>query len=146
MICKTLRSGVGSGLLVSMLEKLDWFRLTSLMVLLMKKWMGLLLRKNHLLRCWGWFSLLNLIGTLTLSLLPKLPPRKLMPWFVLCSKLVSCICISKISHTIMLGILLPCLGWGFWLLLGIARSAPKTDIQELLHFLHPRLIIKMEPG
>ena len=41
-----------------MLQKLNWFRLTNLMklVLLMWKWMGLLLRKNHLLRCWGWGS------------------------------------------------------------------------------------------
>ena len=31
----------------------------------MWKWMGLFLRKNHLLSCWGWLSLLNWIGTLT---------------------------------------------------------------------------------
>ena len=38
-----------------MLEKLNWFHLTGLitLVLLMWKWMGLLLLKNHLLRCWG---------------------------------------------------------------------------------------------
>ena len=42
-------------------------------------WMGLFLRKNHILRCWGGLSLLNWIGTLTLSLLLKLPPRKLEP-------------------------------------------------------------------
>ena len=47
--------------------------------------MGLFLRKNHILRCWGWLSLLNGIGVLTLSLLLKLPPRKLEPWFVLWS-------------------------------------------------------------
>ena len=51
----------------------------------MWKWMDLLLRKNHLLRCWGWLSLLNWIGALTLSLLINLPPRKLQPWFVLWS-------------------------------------------------------------
>ena len=39
--------------------------------------MGLFLRKNHLLRCWGGPSLLNWIGVLTLSLLLKLPQRKL---------------------------------------------------------------------
>ena len=33
----------------------------------MWKWMGLFLRKNHLLRCLGWLSLLNWIGALTLS-------------------------------------------------------------------------------
>ena len=46
---------------------------------------GLLLRKNYLLRCWGWVSLLNWIGALTLSLLLKRPPRRLEPWFVLWS-------------------------------------------------------------
>ena len=35
------------------------------------------LEENHLLRCWGSPPLLNWIGTLTLSLLLKLSPRKL---------------------------------------------------------------------
>ena len=63
----------GSGLLISMLEKLNWFHLTGpiTLVLLMWKWMGLFLRKNHLSRCWGWLSLLNWIGALTLYLLLK---------------------------------------------------------------------------
>ena len=47
------------------------------LVLLMWKWMGLFLSKNHLWRCWGWPSLLNWIGTLTLSLLLKLPPTSM---------------------------------------------------------------------
>ena len=38
--------------------------------------MGLFLRKNHFSRCWGWLSLLNWIGDLTLSLLLNLPPGK----------------------------------------------------------------------
>ena len=67
-----------------MLEKLNCFHLTGLItpVLLMWKWMGLFLRNGHLLRCWGWLSFLNWIGALTLSLLLKLPPRKLEPWIV----------------------------------------------------------------
>ena len=79
LICETLWTGVRSGLLISMLGKLSWFHLTGLitMVLLMWKWVGLFLRKNHLLRCWGRPALLNWIGVLTLSLLLKLPPRKL---------------------------------------------------------------------
>ena len=70
-----------------MLEKLNEFRLTSLktLVLLMCKLMDLFFRKNHLLRCWGWLSLVNWIGAHTLSLLLKLPPRKLESWFVLWS-------------------------------------------------------------
>ena len=61
LIYKKLWTGVRSGLLISMLEKRSWFRLTGLitMVLLMRKWMGLFLSKNHLLGCWVWPSLLN---------------------------------------------------------------------------------------
>ena len=55
LIYKALWTGVKSGLLISMLGKLSWFRFTGLitMVLLMSKWMGLFLRKNNLLRCWS---------------------------------------------------------------------------------------------
>ena len=77
----------GIGLLISLLEKSNWFHLTGLiaLVLLLWKWMGLALRKNHLLRCWDWLSLPNWIGALTLSLSLKVPPTKLEPWFVLWS-------------------------------------------------------------
>ena len=77
-IYETLLTGARNSLLILMLGKLSWFHLTSLitMVLLMWKWMGWFLRKNNCLRCWGWPSLLNCIGALTLSLLLKLPPRK----------------------------------------------------------------------
>ena len=83
LIYETLWTGARSGLLISMLGKLNWFRLTGLitLVLLMWNWMGLFLRKNHLLRCWDWPSLLNWIGAVTLSQLLKLPPRKLEPSF-----------------------------------------------------------------
>ena len=42
-------------LVISTLEKLNWFHLTALitMVLLMWKWMGLFWRKNRLWRCWA---------------------------------------------------------------------------------------------
>ena len=47
-IYKTLWTGARSGLLISMLGKLDWLRLTSLitLVLLMWKWMGLFWEKT----------------------------------------------------------------------------------------------------
>ena len=65
--------------------------------------MGLFLRKNHLLRCWSWFSLPNWIETFTLSLLLKVPPKKLEHWFVLWSFfLLSLLSISinlPYSHT-----------------------------------------------
>ena len=71
LIYKTLWTGARSDSSISMLGKLNWFCLTGLitLVLLMWKWMGLFLRKNHILRCWGWPSLLNWIEALTLSLL-----------------------------------------------------------------------------
>ena len=99
LIFDTLWTGEKSGLLISMLVKLNWFRLIALigliaLVLLIWKWMGLFLRKNHLLRCWG-ISLLNWIVALTLSSLWKLPPRKLETWFVLWSfYLLRLLCIS----------------------------------------------------
>ena len=79
LIYKTLWTGVWSGWLISMLGRVSWFRLIGLitLVLLMWKWMDLFSRKNHLLICWGWPSLLNWIGFFTLSLLLKLPPSKL---------------------------------------------------------------------
>ena len=86
---ETLWTGVRSGLLISMLGKLKWFRLTSLvtLILLIWKWMCLFLRKNNLLRCWGWPSLLDWIGALTSNLntacfshwWPFLGARKLAP-------------------------------------------------------------------
>ena len=97
LICETLSTGARSGLLILMLGKLNWFRLIGqiTLVLLLLKWMGLFLKKNYLLRCWGWLSLVNWIGALTLSLLLKRPPRKLEPWFVLWSFfLLRLLCIS----------------------------------------------------
>ena len=82
-------TGVGSGLLISMLGKLNWFLLAGLttLLLLMWKWMVVLLRKNHLLRCWGWISLLNWIGAPFTISIAKNATKKLKPywWLVLWS-------------------------------------------------------------
>ena len=80
-----------------MLEKLNWLHLTSLitLVLLMWKRMCLFFRKNHFLRCWGSLSLLNWIGSFTLSLFLKLLPKKIDAWLVLWSFfLLRLLCIS----------------------------------------------------
>ena len=81
LIYETLWKRARSSLLFSMLGKPNWFRLSGLirLVLLICKWRSLLLRKNNLLRCWGLPSLLNWIEAFRLSLLRKLPPRKLEP-------------------------------------------------------------------
>ena len=44
------------------------------LVLLMSKLVDLVLRRNHLVRCWSCLSLLNWVAALTFSLLLKLPP------------------------------------------------------------------------
>ena len=82
LIYETLWAGAWSGFLISVMEKHNWFNLTGLitLMLLMWKWMGLFLRKNHLLR---------------LSLLLKLPTRTFEPWFILWSLLLlRLLCIS----------------------------------------------------
>ena len=81
LIYETLWTGGRSALLIAMTWKLNWFHLIGLIaqVLLMWKWMDLFLRKNHLLKLCSWCSLWNWIGALTLSLLLKLPPKKLEP-------------------------------------------------------------------
>ena len=55
LIYETLWTGVRSGLLISMLRKLSWFRLTGLttMALLMRKWMGLFLSKKSSFKMLG---------------------------------------------------------------------------------------------
>ena len=110
---KTLWTGTECSFLISMLEKLYLFRLTSLitLVLLMLKWLGLLLSRSHLLRSWGSISVLDSIEVLTLSQWLKLPPRKLEPWFVLSSFFfLSLPCIS---------INIPCdLAWNIFVITG----------------------------
>ena len=106
-------------------EKINKFRLIGqiTLILLMWKWIGLFLRKNNLLRCWGWLSLLNWIEALTLSLLLKLPPRKLEPWFVLWSfLLLRLFCISinlPYSHAwntvVVYGLVLLVTSWNCWI-------------------------------
>ena len=51
---ETLWTGAGSGFLITMLGRLNWFHLTGLrtLVLLIGKWMGLFLGENNLLKCW----------------------------------------------------------------------------------------------
>ena len=84
-IYETRWTGAEGGLLTSVLEKVNLFHLTGLIavVLLMCRWMVPFWKKIHLVRYWGCLSLLSWVGALTLSLLLKLPPRKLEALFVL---------------------------------------------------------------
>ena len=72
-------TGAGSGLLTSMLEKLNLFQFDRYKnyAALDVKMDGSVFEENHLLRCWEYLSFLNWIWARTLSLLLKLPPRKL---------------------------------------------------------------------
>ena len=144
-------TGAGSGLLISMLEKLNYFHLTGLktLVLLMWKWMGLFVRKKHFLRCWGWLSLLNWIGALTLSLLLKLPPRKLEAWLVLWSFfLLSLLCISinlAYGHVwntaVMSGLVLLVATWSCWI--SYRNGYVGMLVLHLLALWNPWLIVEM---
>ena len=51
-------------------EKVNLFRLTNVITLVLFKWklMGLFLKKNHLLRRWGCLFLLNWIGAYIISI------------------------------------------------------------------------------
>ena len=93
---ETLWTGAGSGLLISMLENLtSLFDQSKNSGAVNVKMDGSVLEKKHLLRCWGWLSLLNWIVALTWSLLLKLPPKKLEPWFIVWSFfLLKLLCIS----------------------------------------------------
>ena len=55
---KTLQTGAGSGLLISMLEKVNLFHWTNLKTLLPLLWkcISLLLKKNHLSRCFPFYT------------------------------------------------------------------------------------------
>ena len=135
----------------SMLEKLNWLHLTDLitLVLLMWKWMDLFLRKNHLLRCWGWLSLLNWIGALTLSLVLKLPPRKLEPWFVLWTFFLQKLLYISINlpyshvwNTIVMSRLVLLIAlWNCWI--SYKNGYAGLLVLHLLPLLNPWLIVEM---
>ena len=54
-----------------------------ILVLLIWKWMGLYWMRNHLVRFWNYFSLLNWIHVITLPLLLKILCDKI--WALICS-------------------------------------------------------------
>ena len=75
LIYKTLWTGVRSGLLITMLRKLNWFRLIGLktMVLLMD---GFVVEEKSSFKILGWIFSSKLDWDLKLSLLLKLAARK----------------------------------------------------------------------
>ena len=104
--------------IVDHLEKRGFFLISSLMlgfltlVLLIWKRMDVLLRKSHLLRCWGWLTVLNWIVTLRLSIVKT--AFKKVGTFVLYMKSLSpevALYLKKIYHWALHGRLLSCLGW-----------------------------------
>ena len=147
---ETLWTGAGSALLVLKLKKLNKFHLTGLMtmVLLMWKLIGQFLRKYHLLRCWSWLSYLNWVGALTLSILLKLPPRKLEPWFVLWSffllRLLWLSANLPYGHAgntvIMSGLVLLVAAWNCWL--SYKNEYAGLLVFHLLPLLNPWLIVE----
>ena len=120
------------------------------LVLLVWKLMGLFLKKNHLLRSWGWLSLRNWIGALTLSQLLNLPSGKLEPWFVLWSFfLLRLLCISinlPYSHawnTVVTSRLVPLVAtWNYQI--SSKNGYVGLLVLHLLHLLNSWLIVEME--
>ena len=112
---------------------------------------GSVLEQKSSLKILEWLSLLNWIGNLALSLLLKLPPRKLEPWLVLWSFfLLRLLCISinlpygNVGNTVVIsGLVLlvaTCNCWinyrnGYAGLLGF----------HLLPLLNPWVIAEMQP-
>ena len=86
---EALWTGVRSALLISVLGKLSWFRLSSqiTIVLLMWEWMGLFLRKNNLLRCWDWpwcYHIISIAKTASKKIGALISFRKFISPAVLC--------------------------------------------------------------
>ena len=113
----------------------------------MWKWMGLFLRKNNFLRCWGLLSLLNWIGVVTLSPLLKLSTRKLEPWFILWSFfLLRLLCITinlPYDHVVMSELVLLIAIWNCWI--SYKNGYAGLLVLHLLPLLNPWLIIRMKP-
>ena len=82
------------------------------LVLLTWKWIGLFLRKNHLLKCWGWPFLLNWIGAYIISIV-KTASKKIGA--LICSMKFLfpevTLYLYKSTNTTLHGMLLSCLGW-----------------------------------
>ena len=129
--------GVGKSLLISMLAKLKFFCLTGLITFLQLIWIwiGLLLRKNHILKFWFCIFLLNWIRALTLSLL-----RKLSKKIEAMKKFLS----PKVAVCLYESVILPQMEWCYhiWavapscskLLLDNVRWATKMDMEECWSF------------
>ena len=114
------------------------------------KWMGLFLRKHHLVRCWGWLSRLNWIGALTLSLLLKLPPRKLEPCLALWSFFLQrLLCISTNlpfsqawDTLVMSGLVLLVATWNWWI--SYKNGYAGLLVLHLLPLLNSWLIVEIK--
>ena len=126
LIDETLWTGARSGLLISVLGSLNCFRLTGpiTVILYMWKWMGLLLRKNQPLKCWGWLSLLNCIGAFTLSLCLQENWNFIRSMMFLSPE----VALYHYKSIIRPCMEYCCLGWCPYLLLGIIRQATKTNM------------------
>ena len=100
----------------------------------------------------GCLSLLNCIGTLALSLLLKLLPRKLEPWFILwCFFLLRLLCISvNLSYghawntVVMSGLFLLVATWNCWI--SYKNGYAWLLVLHLLPLLNHWLIVGVYPG
>ena len=114
LICKTLWIGRGSGLLIAILEKLNWFRLTCLitLVLLMWKWMGLFLEKSSF-KMFGLSSSSKFYWESYNISIAKTASKKHGGFYSFPEVSFSIVCSVSlwIYHMVLHGWLLSCLGW-----------------------------------
>ena len=110
---------------------------------------GFVLKEKSSFKMLAWLSLLNWIGALTLSLLLKLLPRKLEPWFVLWSFfLLRLLCISinlPYGHAwntvVMSGLVLLVATWNCWI--SYKNEYAGLLVLHLLPLLNYWLIVEM---
>ena len=100
----------------------------------------------------GWPSLLNWIGALALSLLLKMPPRKLELWFALWSFFLMwllCISINLLyglawNTVVMSGLLLQVATWKYYI--SYKNGYAGLSVLLLLPLLNPWLFVEMQPA
>ena len=97
--------------------------------------MGLFLRENHLSKCWGCLSLLNWIGTLTLSLLLKLSPGVLTHSMKLLS--------PKVPLYLYKSTMLPCMKYCCHVWDGAPSCYKNTYVGLFVH--HHHLLLLLNP-
>ena len=143
LIYETLWTCAGNGLLISMLKKLNWFRLTSLITLVLLMYVkmdGSVMKEKSSLGMLGLTFSSNLDWG-CLSLLLKLPLRKLEPWFLLWNFFLPrllCISINLPCTRLLVDVVAT---WNYWI--SCKNKYVELLVLHLLPLLSPWIIVEM---